>query len=35
VFNTSIEKIAEEVAEKTNSRVYEVRGFTFTLIKEN
>jgi RNA-binding protein len=35
VFNTSIEKIAEEIAEKTNSRVYEVRGFTFTLIKEN
>jgi len=29
-----IEKLAREIAEKTESRIYEVRGFTFILIKE-
>jgi len=29
-----IEKLAEEIAEKTQSKVYEIRGFTFILIKE-
>ncbi len=35
VFNVNIERVAEEIAEKTNSSVYEIRGFTFILIKEN
>ncbi len=29
-----IGKLAEEIAEKTQSKVYEIRGFTFILIKE-
>jgi len=35
MFNVDIERVAVEIAEKTSSRVYEVRGFTFILIKEN
>ncbi|MEM2025354.1 MAG: YhbY family RNA-binding protein [Desulfurococcaceae archaeon] len=30
----SIDRIAEELAGRTSSRIYEIRGFTITLIKE-
>ena len=33
-FSVDVEEIAERVAEETQSKVYEVRGFTFILIKE-
>jgi len=30
-----VEKLAEDIAEKTQSRLYEVRGFTFILIRSD
>ncbi len=33
-YSDDIDAIAREIAERTNSRVYEVRGFTIMLIKE-